>query len=107
MSLKSAIEKKVASRLAACRESARLATKALRDAGVQALPFGSSVKGDVHAESDLDILVVDRGNLQRGQILAIAERSSSVPVDVLFAEDVTPEALRSIQEDIAHADQIG
>src|SRR5690349_17403823 len=102
MSLIGAIEKRIATRLGLCRQSAKSVVETLRRFGVQAIPFGSSVKGKVHAESDLDILVLDCGKLRRGEILTLAEEAASVPVDILFAEDTTPQALKLIMQDVDH-----
>lgn len=106
MSVIGAIRKRISDRLAACQESARRVIAALDEAGIQAAPFGSTIRGDVHAHSDLDILIIGYHGMPRGQVLDIAEQASVVAVDVLFAEDVNPEALRLIMEQINNGHQI-
>ncbi len=100
MGYKSVIDKRIAGHLLVCKESARLVVDSLQKAGVTASLFGSTLRGDIHTGSDIDILILDYSGVSRGAILDIAERTSRVPVDVLFAEDVKPAVLRMIKEQI-------
>jgi predicted nucleotidyltransferase len=100
MSLKSLIEKRVTDRLSVCQDDARKILENLRKAGISANLFGSVLKKDVHPESDIDILILDRANMSRGSVLSLAERGSSIDVDVLFAEDIKPDVLEKIMEEI-------
>lgn len=54
--------------------------------------MGSAARGDMHAESDLDILVLDAAGLAATRLLAIAEAAAAgrYAVDVVLAEDVRP-----------------
>ncbi|MFZ4538896.1 nucleotidyltransferase domain-containing protein [Propionivibrio sp.] len=106
MSIEATILNRINDRLLACRESASQVVAALKDVGVEAVPFGSTLRGDVHTDSDLDILVLDCDGVPRGVVMEIAERASSVAVDVLFAEDVKPEVLNLIEQEIRRGDQI-
>jgi len=100
MSYQAVIENRVRDRLAACRESARRVVTALRNKGVSAALFGSTLRGDVHTESDVDILILDHPQTSRGVVLALAEEVATVKVDVLFSEDIKPDVLRKIRAQI-------
>lgn len=85
-------------RLLKCRESADLIIDALRAKGVVAEIFGSTLRGHANAESDVDILVLDRNGMTRGQILVLAESVSHITVDVHFGEDFKVSILEEIKE---------
>jgi len=102
MSLNSAIRKKIDNRVSACRASAQAVIQALEKFGIRAAAFGSTVRGQVHQRSDIDILIFDRNGHSRGHIVTIADEASSVPVDLLFAEDVKPDTLRRIEAEIGN-----
>lgn len=76
----------------AARPVAREVLAALAQAGARALLMGSAARGDMHADSDLDILVLDAAGLAPTKLLAIAEAAAAgrYAVDVVLAEDLSP-----------------
>lgn len=104
MSYREFLEKRLVDRLSLCRESGSRIVRAMHDAGVHSVIFGSTARGDVHTESDIDVLVVEHGNVSRAQVLRLAESVTAVPVDVVFAEDVRPEVLQGMLKESRHAD---
>lgn len=71
--------------------------EALHRAGATVRIVGSVEAGRVHEHSDLDVLVVDRGPLRNGELLALAERCSLVPVDLIFDDELAPHARARIE----------
>jgi predicted nucleotidyltransferase len=94
------LKRRKTERLLICRESSLLIITTLTQKGIKAEPFGSTIRGDVNSQSDVDILILDRNGMTRGQILVLAESVSLVTVDVLFAEDVNPSVLELIKGQI-------
>lgn len=86
-------------RRVACEHSARAVREALRSAGATVRIVGSVEAGRVHEHSDLDVLVVDRGPLREGELLALAERHSTVPVDLIFDDELAPHARARIERE--------
>lgn len=78
------------------RSVARDVLARLREAGVSARLIGSAARGDMHAASDIDILVLDRGGVPALQVVEVAETAAEGrrKVDVVFAEYTRPEAVR-------------
>jgi predicted nucleotidyltransferase len=77
--------------------------KILLSLGVESRLFGSMSTGEVHADSDVDILITDRNGVDRGLIVyEINSIETSIPVDIIFMEDVDieflPYILRSVHE---------
>lgn len=94
-----------------CREKRRLeaglrawtlAHSDLDKMGVVAELFGSMARGQVHDRSDVDVLVLDRNGHSRGAILRVIEdHADDIPVDVLFAEDLTEHKVARMRADAA------
>lgn len=80
------------------RAAARDVLARLREAGVSAKLFGSAARGDMHADSDIDLLVLDRGGVPALDVVEIAEQAAAgrVAVDVVFAEHTHPEVVASM-----------
>ena len=61
--------------------------------GVKSKIVGSFARGDITPESDLDVLILEYKPLCRGVVLVAAEDAAEpgVDVDVVFAEDLSPQ----------------
>lgn len=63
--------------------------------------FGSGARGDIHAQSDLDLLVVKSGVAHRGRLaeeIYMSLFGIPVPIDVIV---VTPEDLERYRDSVA------
>jgi len=71
------------------------------DKGVKVELFGSMNVGNVHQYSDIDLLVIDRGNLGLGMVLSEIEHlAGDIPVDVTFLECVPKRSLELVLESL-------
>lgn len=84
--------------LAEARSVARDVLAALRAEGIDARLVGSTARGDVHADSDVDVLVLRHGAHSPLAVVALCERVAGGrrAVDVVFADLLNPAALRGM-----------
>ena len=92
------IDRRSAERLLRARATAKRVLAALDRAGVEARVFGSLATGRMHPKSDLDLLVLAREHKSWGETARIASRAADgFPVDLVFAETLSPERLARLR----------
>lgn len=92
------IHRRGAERLSQVRAAAKRVLAALERAGVEVRVFGSLASGRIHPKSDLDLLVLAHHGVswaETGRIAAGA--ANGFPVDLVFAETVSPERLKRLR----------
>lgn len=91
------------------RRAARACAAALESAGARVRVVGSLAYGDVQPDSDLDLLVLAHPGHTWAEVQSLADEAArpyGVPVDVIFAETLSPAVRRALLKDARHAGDI-
>lgn len=93
-------------RASVLRQAARVCESALAKAGIRALVVGSLAYGGVRPESDLDLLIVSYPGKTWGEVTSVAAEAArpyGVPVDVIFADSLSPAVKQAMLKDARRA----
>ena len=91
------------------RRAARACARALARAGVRARVVGSLAYGGVHADSDLDLLILSHRGQTWGKVRSIVDDAAQpygVPVDVIYADTLPPAVRKAMLKDARRAGEL-